>query len=424
MQDFTREPVPDEATVSGWRIGVVVLGIGVTLPVFLVGSEIAAALGFWNGLLAMTAGCLIVAALMVFSSIIGARARLSTYMIIQFTFGRLGARAVNLLLAVTYIGYFAATGDIFGTAVREALLAFYGLDAPRPLCALIGCVAMSITAMYGFRLIERFSSASVPLLILFMGYAVYLAIRQAGPGAILGNAGDGGMPLGVAVSTVIGTSILMAVSGPDLTRFARNASEGIKSVWGLALGYPLIMLASAVPTLTLGETDLMRIMIGLGIAIPALFILVFSTWTTNTVNLYSAVLTLAASFSRLGDRRLAIGAAIAGTVAAALGMMDVFLPFVLIIGIAATPIAGVYLADYFFARPGGYRLEDLPARPAIGYPAFAAWALGSGTSWLASEDLIVISMAPAVDGLLVSFLAYLGWSKLAPAVAPGKRGCR
>jgi len=412
MEDYSRSPVPDHATVGGLRIGVVVFGIGVTLPVFFVGSELAAALGFWRAAFAMATGCALVSALMAISSIIGARTRLSTYMIIQFSFGRTGVLIVNLLLAVTYVGYFAATGDIFGQAIKEALFSFYGLDVARPLCAFVGCAAMAVTAMYGFRLIERFSSWTVPVLALFMCYTVYLVVRGADADAILGASGDGDMSLGIAVSTVIGTSILMAVSGPDLTRFARTAWEGVKSVSGLGVGYPLIMLASAVPTLALGETDIMRIMIGLGVAVPALFILVFSTWTTNTVNLYSAVLTLAASFPRLGDQKLALVAGIIGTVAAVFGMMDMFLPFVLFIGIAATPIAGVYMADYFLVNPGGYRIEDLAQRPRIGYVAYVSWVSGSAVSYAANEEWVSLSLIPAVDGLLTSFACYVLLSKL------------
>lgn len=384
-----------------------VFGIGVTLPVFFVGSELAASLGLQDAALAMGMGCGLVALLMIVTSVIGAQTRLSTYMIIQFPFGVTGVRFVNLLLAITYVGYFAATGDIFGKAIKEALMAFYDLDVPRPICAGVGCVAMSLTAMYGFRLIEKFSRWTVPVLAAFMCYVVYLVIRQTDVQTILAASGTSSISLGMAISTVIGTNILMAVSGPDLTRFARTEWEGVKSVSGLAFGYPLIMLASAIPTLALGETDIMLIMIGLGIAIPAFFILVFSTWTTNTINLYSSVLTLAASTTKIPDQRIAIGASVLGTVAAVMGIMDFFLPFVLFIGILATPIAGVYIADYFIVNQRRYDLSDLTIRPRIGYAAIVAWLAGSAISYAASEAYVTLSTVPAVDGLIAAFVLYL-----------------
>ena len=405
--DYTRSRVPDHATIGGFRIAVVVFGIGVTLPIFYVGSEISLALGLRNATWALFGGCAIVGLMMIVTSIIGARTRLSTYMIIQFSFGRSLVRyLVNPLLAMTYVGYFAATGDIFGGTIREALGEFYGIAAPRPLCAFVGCVAMSLTAMYGFRLIERFSSLAVPLLALFMLYVVYLVLQRASLQDLWAAQGSGGMPLGLAISTVVGANILMAVSGPDLTRYARTGLEGVKSVSGLAAGYPLIMLASGIPALAFAESDIMKIMVLLGIALPALFILVFSTWTTNTVNLYSAVLTLAASFRRFSGKQLAMTAGALGTLGAALGIMDVFLPFVLILGIAVTPIAGVYIADFFLLSRGAYSLERLSARPRIGYPALLAWLAGTAIAAAANQNLLTLTTVPAADGMITAFLLH------------------
>ncbi|MCZ0939510.1 MAG: cytosine permease [Caldilineaceae bacterium] len=405
--DHTRSRVPDHATIGGFRIAVVMFGIGVTLPIFYIGSEISLALGLRKATLALFGGCGIVGLMMIITSIIGARTRLSTYMIIQFAFGRGLVRfLVNPLLAMTYVGYFAATGDIFGGAIREAVNAFYGIAIPKALCAFIGCVAMSLTAMYGFRFIERFSSLAVPLLALFMLYVVYLVLQRTQLQDLWTTGGSGDMSVGLAISTVVGANILMAVSGPDLTRYARTGLEGVKSVSGLAAGYPLIMLASGIPALAFAETDIMKIMVILGVALPALFILVFSTWTTNTVNLYSAVLTLAASFRRFSDKQLAIVAGALGTLGAVLGIMEVFLPFVLILGIAATPIAGVYIADFFLLSGSAYRLEHLPARPPVGYSALLAWIAGTSVAAAANQGLLALTTVPAADGMITAFVLH------------------
>ena len=417
--DHTRSRVPDHATIGGFRIAVVVFGIGVTLPIFYVGSEISLALGLRDAALALFGGCAIVGLMMIVTSIIGARTRLSTYMIIQFSFGRSLVRfLVNPLLAMTYVGYFAATGDIFGGAIREAINAFYGIAIPRALCAFIGCVAMSLTAMYGFRFIERFSSLAVPLLALFMLYVVYLVLQRIELQDLWTGRGSGDMSVGLAISTVVGANILMAVSGPDLTRYARTGREGVKSVSGLAAGYPLIMLASGIPALAFAEIEIMKIMVILGVALPALFILVFSTWTTNTVNLYSAILTLAASYRRFSDKQLAIVAGSLGTLGAMLGIMDVFLPFVLILGIAVTPIAGVYIADFFLLSGSAYRLEHLSARPSVGYSALFSWIAGTGTAAAANQGLLALTTVPAADGMITAFLIHAILSRW---VLKGKR---
>ena len=405
--DYSRSPVPDNATVSGFRIAVVVFGIGITLPIFFIGSQLTQALGFKTATLAMVVGCLTVAIMMIVTSIIGARTRLSTYMILQFPFGQSGVKPINILLAVTYIGYFSATGDIFGTAIHDGLKAFYDWDISDDLCTVIGCALMTFTAMFGFKLIERFSELAVPILVLFMLYVVYTVFQQTTTTEIMSVAGSGGMSLGTAISTVIGANILMAVSGPDLTRYAQNDMEGMKSVLGLAIGYPIILLVSGIPTLVTGEIGIMKIMIGLGVAVPALYILVFSTWTTNTVNLYSSVLTLATVFSKTPDWKIAFYASVVGTGSAVLGIMDFFLPFVLFLGIAMTPLAGVYIADFFFIQCGNYNIDDLPQSTGIKYPAFIAWIAGAACAYFATYEMISLTSIPAIDSLITSFVIYL-----------------
>ena len=288
---------------------------------------------------------------------------------------------------------------------------FYGIAAPKALCALIGCIAMSLTAMYGFRLIERFSRLAVPLLALFMFYVVYLVLRRSDLQSLWVEPGAGAMSVGLAISTVVGANILMAVSGPDLTRYAQTGWEGAKSVSGLAAGYPLIMLASGIPALAFGESDIMKIMVILGVAVPAVFILFFSTWTTNTVNIYSAVLTLAAAFRQYSDKQLAVAASVFGTLGAMLGIMDVFLPFVLFLGIATTPIAGVYIADFFVVSRSRYSLKRLPLRPPIGYSALLAWIAGTGIAAASTQDVIVVTTVPAADGMITAFLVHAALSR-------------
>ena len=94
-QDYARAPVPDDATVGGYRIAVVTFGIGITLPVFFMGSTLSDALGATQMLLVSLFACVIVGLMMCVTGIVAANTRLSTYMLLMFSFGRLGACAVE-----------------------------------------------------------------------------------------------------------------------------------------------------------------------------------------------------------------------------------------------------------------------------------------------------------------------------------------
>ncbi|MCK7597669.1 cytosine permease [Microbulbifer sp. CAU 1566] len=412
QNDYARTPVPDTATVGWYNIALIILGIGITLPVFLVGSELTLAQGIPGALGVFALSGAVVGVLLALTSLVGARTRLSTYMILEFCFGRTGAKLVNLIMAVVLVAWFAFTAEILGVAVADALRANFAIDLPVPLYTLSGGVLMTLTAIFGFHVMERFSQIAVPLLALFMLYVLYLALQQGDVTELLAKPGNGSMSFGVAVSTVIGTNILMAVMAPDLTRFARTDRDALLSISGLVIGYPLVMLASGLPSLVLGEVDIMKIMMGLGLSAVALVILVLSTWTTNTVNLYSSILTLSTIATRARGWVLGVVAAAAGLAATLGGVMEHFFEFVILMGVAATPVAGIYIADFFLIRRQSYQLADLEREPAIKPAAFIAWGLGTLIGYLGSADLLTLSSIPALDSVTVAFLAYWGLARI------------
>ena len=46
LEDHSRDAVPQEKTVSGLRIGMILTGITITVPAFLVGIELGQGMGF------------------------------------------------------------------------------------------------------------------------------------------------------------------------------------------------------------------------------------------------------------------------------------------------------------------------------------------------------------------------------------------
>ena len=415
VTDHFRVPVPAERRVGAFAIGLVVFGIGITLPIFYLGAELGQSLGLRDAALVFFGGCMLLGILCAITSLVGALTGLSSYMIIQFPFGRDGAKIVNLLMAIALLGYFGATADIFGQALRDAVQSIYGVAGPLWAWKLAGCALMTFTAVFGFRAIEKLSFFSVPLMALFMFYAVWLSLGDGGLDKALAYPGKGDMGLGLALSTVLGSSIQSAVLAPDVTRFARSGWAGILSIWGLAIGFPLVFLAAAIPSIITGEISIMLIMVGLGIVIPALFTLIFATWTTNTVNLYSTSMVLATVFTRVKEWKITLAAAAFGTTLALLGIMEHFLDFLLTLGITTPPIAGIYLVDFFFLRRRRYDIAELATAPGIGWAALLTWIAASAVGFAAMADVIRLTGVPAVDSLFAAALIYFVAGKFSPA---------
>ena len=320
--DYSRIKVPEDKTVKGIQIASIIVGIGITLPVFFVGSEVTQAVGLSKASWIFFGVCIVLSVLCGITAIIGNRTRLSTYMLLHFSFGKKGTQIINILVAITLLGWYAVTVEIFGQALTDAFNQLLDINFPMSIGIIIGSFLMTITSIYGFRVIERFSSIAVPLMLIFVIYVLYTTTSDNSISSLLNIDGNNSLTIVQAISAVVGMVILTPVLMPDFSRFARTDKDSIIAVLGLTVGFPLVLLAGGIPSLITGEIDIMKIMIGLSLTIPALCILIFSTWTTNTTNLYSTQLTLATVFTKTKDSKLGIVASIIGTLLALFGAVS------------------------------------------------------------------------------------------------------
>lgn len=405
--DFSREPVPEHRQVNGWYVALIVFGIGFTLPIYLLGAELGVRLGLEAASLAFVGGCAVTGVLASLTSYAGARARLSSYVLIQFAFGRMGAKVVNALMAAALLGYYASTADIFGRFVSESVLQLTGARWPQGVFTSLGSVLMTITATMGFRAITRLSTITVPTVAVFMACTVALAVHRIGWPDIVSYVGQPGGSLSIATSTVIGSCVVGAIVMPDLCRFARSGLDGIKAAAGSTLGYPVIFTGSAILALATRRTDLMQIMMALGLMIMALITIVLSTWANNTSNLYSTSLTLATVWESPKHWKLTIGASAVGTVVAVGGISNYLLEFFLWLGIVLPPIAGVYLVDFLVLSRAAYAMDDLKRRSPVNAAAFIAWTTGALIGYLSAHREIFLTTIPSVDSIAAAAAMYL-----------------
>ena len=139
-----------------------------------------------------------------------------------------------------------------------------------------------------------------------------------------------------------------------------------------------MLLLAAIPAAVYGKHDLMDVMTLLQIPGIAIVVLVISTWTSNTCNLYSATLTLATLFKRTSTRNLGLWGALVALVAAVAGIADYFIPLLIGLGIVSAPLAGVYVVDFFVLRERVYDASTVGQLPAIRYKRARRVALRIG----------------------------------------------
>ncbi|CAM3850689.1 purine-cytosine permease family protein [Parendozoicomonas haliclonae] len=401
---YCLKPVPETEWVSGWKVAQVVFGIGITLPVFWLGANTTLSLGLPTALLLFFIVNSLFGCLTVLTALVGSRTHLSTYMILKFSFGRIGSRLINLIMAVTFLGFYAATVSIFGETVAIAFQDIFDINTPIWLHMIWGSVLMTVTSIYGFRAMDRLSLIAVPLLLLFMILVIGLALSQAGE-TVLAYQPQGGS-ISEMASALIGMMILTVVMMPDFSRFARSDRGAVQSIAGLVVGFPVVLIAGGIPAIVIGQLEVMDVMVALGLSVPAVFVLVFSTWTTNTANIYSTALTVRTVFTGLSTTAVHIICSTLATVLALKGFITLFLDFIILLSIVLPPVASIYVLDFFLIRKQNYKVELIPELPNFGWPAIIAWGSSVVVSFLTLEGVFTLTSLPIVDGLLVSLIGY------------------
>lgn len=405
-EDYSRRPVPEDQTVSASNVALILVGVMITVPVFLSGSEISLALGANNALLAIVSGSFLLAALGSLTAVVGAKTRLSTYMITKFSFGRLGAQVVNAVLVTTLVGWGAVTVSLFGRAAGLAVLKVFGSSFSDQLFMVIGAIIMVTSVIFGFRALERLSQLFVPVLLVLLGWMFWLVISRYGLPSITEYEGTG-MDMDIALSVVVGTYIVGVILTPDLARYLHTPRDGIvASVISTAIGLPLILAVAGMSTIGSGEKDIVSLLIALGLGIPSLAVLAFATWTSNATNYYVAGLAIASMFSGIKKWKCTVFAGALSIVMAVLGIGEHMIQFLLILGLFLPPICGIYLADFFLYSGQKYHVADLLTQPAVKYQAFVAWLGGGMAGYLTSSTQMRLLGIPAIDSLVVSIALY------------------
>lgn len=417
-EDYTLEPVPPHINTSGWRVAMVICAIGITLPAIWVSSDMAISEGFGKANIAFWVGNAFVALAGIFTAIIGSRSRLSTYMILQFSFGKTGAKLVNLLMAITLLGWFASTAELFGLALSDGIAALTGASVSTTTAIIVASVLMTATTIWGYSMVERFSILSVPMLAAFMVYVAYLAYSTAGTG-VYSNVPEGGSGQIILISINIGLAALTAVLMPDFTRYCPNDRQStIAAIVGIGITYPLVMTMAAVPAVATGEADFVTMMVGMGVVFSALVVLIFATWSTNITNLYSATLTLATFVPKVPSWKITIAGAIFATFLAVFGVVEqYFIPFLLFLGFASMPIIGVYVVDFFFVKKSDYSMERLQTIAPVGVAALVAWGVGFVLGYMNEYQIFGLTPLSALDSMLIAAIVYFVLIKVIPSTA-------
>lgn len=344
-------------------------------------------LGLGLGLWVILLGHLIGNTPFALGGLIGSRWGIPTMVAVRPSFGIRGSYFAAALNVIQLIGWTAVMLIICGAAA-DAISKSYGFSNPT-LWIVVSGVITTLWAVAGHRFWKWLQRVSVVALLILCLAMIYVVFQQYGWGMLAQIPRKSDFSFMVGMDLVIAMPISWLPLVSDYSRFATNSKS---SFWGTWIGYFIVSswmyLLGLMASLATQSPDpsgvVINLMLKFGWAIPALVIVLFSTFTTTFLDIYSTAISGLNIVPKLGERKGIILGGILGTgVAMVFPALLHYEHFLLFIGAMFCPLFGIVLADYFLLKKGLIEVEDLYREEGrywfwkgVNPIAILAWAIG------------------------------------------------
>lgn len=425
--DFALSRVPADRRYSWFTMAVQRFGMLSSLASFLIGATLGFGMTFWNAVLAITLGAVILEVLTIFTGIAGQREGLSTSVLARWTgFGRSGSSLIGLAISLSALGWFGIQNAVSAQGLVSLLGGF-----PMWVWALIFGLVVTAIVSFGIGSMNWTAYIAVPAFLLMAGWSIIVELSRHDLGSLLAA-----QPAGPQLSLVQGTSIVAggfivgAVITPDMSRFNRTAGDVVKqTVVGITVGEYVIGLIGVLLALALKTSDVVAIVTSTSGFLGTL-IIIAATLKINDWNLYAASLGIVNFVDQVFGRQVnrAVVTAIIGVIGsilAAVGILDRFTDFLILLGVVFPPIAGIMVAEYFVSKiwradlDASRELGRLPATAPTWVPAsLVIWAVaalvGHFVHWgLPSINSVIVAMALYIAAAAAGLVRGVGASHTA-----------
>ncbi|ELX8380172.1 cytosine permease [Providencia vermicola] len=417
-EDYSLARVPLSARRPFYEVLIIRIGSLACVSQVMLGAALGYGLTFWQAFWATMLGSVI---LQVVSWALGAaacREGMSISLLSRWSgFGKLGSALIGGAIAISLMGWFGVQNGFFADGMYKAT----NVLTPGTWSLITG-IAVTIITVYGYRFLSITANISTPLFLLALVWATYNLLSGQDISVLISSAEPAGplMTLPVAITMVAGGFIISAVTTPDISRFMKSPKEVFwMTLIGTFFGELLVNMIAVLMALALHTSQVFDLMMTLTGLVGA-SIVIFSTIKMNDINLYSSSLgfstLLNAIFNKRFDRRyLTWVIGIFGTIASMLGILDNFIGFLIYLGIAIPPVAGIMVIDYYLLKRDRKELETTRAKgelpptcEAFNPITLIVWIIAVIVGWLSSElgPFNADFGVPALNSLLASALLY------------------
>jgi cytosine permease len=415
VEDHALTRVPLEERYSWWQVAVQRFGQISALSQFLLGSTLGFSMYFWDAVLALLLGAVILEVVAIFVGIAGMREGLQTSVLARWTgFGHGGSAVIGLAIGISLIGWFGVQSAVSAQGLEQLLGVF-----PVWVWSLIFGLAVTLVVLYGFHSMQWVANITVPAFVILVGWSIISELTEHDIGTLVSSA-PAGPPMSLLEGTtlVAGGFIVGAVITPDMTRFNRSAADVVKqTVVGITLGELVIGLSGVLLAHAIRSGDIIQIVTS-SVGWVGVLVIILGTIKINDWNLYSSGLGIVNFVGTVFGRHVNRGlvtliVGVLGSVLAAAGILERFVDFLILLGVAFPPIAGIMVAEYFVVKR--WR-ADLDSTRGTGGPPTTAptWVPATLVIWLAAALIGRFWEwgLPSVNSLVIAFVAYVLAGKL------------
>ncbi|MBK1881439.1 NCS1 family nucleobase:cation symporter-1 [Luteolibacter pohnpeiensis] len=466
-------PVPQEhRTWSKWNIAALWVGMAVCIPTYqMASSMIGGGMTWWQALLLVFLGNLIVLVPMTLNAHPGTRYGIPFPVLLRASFGVYGANIAAILRGIVACGWFGIQTWIGGAAIYSTLAMVTGFDTttaiPLPMIGVsigqLSCfVAFWLLNVFfiwnGMKSIKWLETISAPFLLVIGVLLMIWAVTKANgfgpvfsqPSGYASNL-DFWKSFGAGLTAMVGFWATLSLNIPDFSRFAKSQRD---QVIGQVAGLPTTMtfysfigiVVTSATVIIYGKAiwDPVEVISRIGSKTLSCTALVALAIATLSTNIAANVVSPANDFSNLSPKHISFRTG--GMITAIIGIF--IMPwklmadpsgyiFVWLIGYSALlgPIAGIMIADYFVFRKKHLEVDALYQLNGIyrftrgyslaGMAAFISAVLPNLPGFLAEVRWINPDHVPEFfkliypqawfTGFTIAMLAYLLFRKISPA---------
>jgi len=399
-------------------------GVAVSLAEIWAGGFLAP-MGFWLGFWAIILGHIVGNTFMALGGVIGSEHGIMSMVSIRPSFGIRGSNLAAVLNIIQLIGWASIMLIIGGRAGAMLGKPIGGILASSHFWIVLIGMGTLIWALYtGKSIWKIMQTSAVIALLLVLILMSWVSIKEFGSGVL--SVQSQGVPFMIGLDLVIAMPISWMPLVADYSRFSKKKTPAFWNTWcGYFIVSSWMYILGLAATLVTGETDpgvMILMMMGkIGLAVPALIMVVFSTITSDFPDVYSATCSMMNISQKISAKTLMWIAGILSIFVALVFPMEQYENFLLFIGAMFVPLFGVVLTDYFIIRKRKLEIEEIYKVDGeywyfkgFNVTALMSWALGFITFEIIA--IMKYSIGGSIPSMIVAgafyyFITMLGQKK-------------